>query len=52
MTAAAAHLDGWLVLALTQINDMPEQTVSRPLGVADLNDHLRAHPMPPRQHQR
>jgi hypothetical protein len=48
----SAHLAGWLVLALTQINDMPKQTVSRPLGVADLNDHLRAHPMNPRQHQR
>jgi hypothetical protein len=47
-----AHLDGWLVFALTQINHMPEQTVSRPLGVADLNDHLRAHPMHPRQRQR
>ena len=47
-----AHLDGWLVLALAQINDVAEQTVWRPLGVADLDDHLRAYPMYPRQHQR
>ena len=52
MTAAAAHLDGWLVLALTQINDMPEQTVSRPLGVADLDNHLGPDPMDPTEHQR
>jgi hypothetical protein len=38
----SAHLDGGLVLAFSQINDMPEQTVRRPLGVADLDDHLRA----------
>ena len=31
---------------------MPEQTVRRPLDEADLDDHLRPHPMHPRQHQR
>jgi hypothetical protein len=35
------------VLALTQIDDMPEQTVRRPLGVADLDHHLGAYPMHP-----
>ena len=47
-----AHVNCWLVLAFTQINDMPEQTIRRPLRVADLDDHLRADPMYPRQHQR
>jgi hypothetical protein len=31
---------------------MTEQTIRRPLSIADLDDHLRAHPMHPRQHQR
>jgi hypothetical protein len=31
---------------------MPEQTVRRPLSIADLDDHLRSHPMRPTEHQR
>ena len=52
MRAAAANLAGQLIFALAQIDDVSQQTVRRPLDVADLNDHLRAHPMHPRQHQR
>ena len=35
-----AYLDGRLVLALAQIDDMPEWAVRCPLGVADLDHHL------------
>jgi hypothetical protein len=45
MRWAAAHPAGQLILALAQIDDMPEQTIRRPLDVANLYDHLRAHPM-------
>src|SRR5580700_734654 len=48
----AAHLDRRLVLALAQIDDMPEQTVRRPLGIADLDHHFGPNPLHPRQHQR
>ncbi len=47
--SVAAHIGRRLVLALAQINHMPEQTVRRPLDVADLDDHLRPHPMYSRQ---
>ena len=47
MRQAAAHLDGQLVLALAQVDDMPEQTIRGPLDVTNLYDHLRAHPMDP-----
>ena len=42
------HLDGRLVLAFTQINDMPEQTIRRPRRVADFDDHFCSNPMNPR----
>jgi hypothetical protein len=45
MRWAAAHPAGQLILALAQVDDMPEQTIRRPLDVANLYDHLRAHPM-------
>jgi hypothetical protein len=46
--SVAAHVGCRLVLALSEIDDMPEQTVRRPLDVADLDHHLRAHPVHPR----
>jgi len=52
MRWAAAHLAGQLILALAQVDDMPEQTVRGPLDVTNLYDHLRAHPMDPAKHQR
>jgi hypothetical protein len=48
----AAHLDCRFVLALAQIHNMPEQTVRRPLDVADLGDHFGPDPMDPAKHQR
>ena len=38
---------GQLILALAQVDDMPEQTVRGPLDVTDLDDHFGAHPMDP-----
>ena len=52
MRWAAAHLAGQLILALAQVDDMPEQTVRGPLDVTNLYDYLRAHPMDPAKHQR
>ena len=52
MRWAAAHLAGQLILALAQVDDMPQQTVRGPLDVTNLYDHLRAHPMDPAKHQR
>jgi hypothetical protein len=52
MRWAAAHLAGQLILALAQVDDMPEQTVRSPLDVANLYDHFRANPMDPAKHQR
>ena len=52
MRWTAAHLGSQLILSLAQINDMPEQTVRRPLGIADLDDHFGPHPMDPAKHQR
>jgi hypothetical protein len=52
MRWAAAYLAGQLILALAQVDDVPEQTVRGPLDVANLYDHLRAHPMNPAKHQR
>src|SRR6201982_1330826 len=48
---AAAHLGSQLVLPLAQIDDVTQQTVRRPFDVADFDDHLRAHPMDPREHE-
>lgn len=45
------HVSRRFVLAFTQIDDVPEQTVRSPLNVADLDDHFRAHPMA-REHER
>jgi hypothetical protein len=39
-------------LALAQLDDMPEQTVRRPLDVADLDDHFGPYPMDAAKHQR
>ena len=50
MRWATAHLVGQLILALAQIDDMPEQTVRGPLDVTDLDDHFGAHPMDPAKH--
>jgi hypothetical protein len=52
MRWAAAHLAGQLILALAQVDDMPEQTVWRPFDIADLDDHFGPHPMDPAKHQR
>ena len=52
MRSATAHLDGQLILALTQIDNMPEQTVRRPFDIADLDDRFGLHPMDPAKHQR
>src|SRR6202023_2195317 len=52
MRWAAAHLAGQLILALAQVDDMPEQTVWRPFDIADLDDHIGLHPMDPAKHQR
>jgi hypothetical protein len=38
--SAAAHLDGQLILALAEVDDMPEQPVWCPFDIADLNDHF------------
>jgi hypothetical protein len=40
MRSFAADFDGRLILALAQIDDMSQQPVRRPFGVADLDDHL------------
>ena len=50
--SAAAHLDGQLILALAEVDDMPQQPVRRPFAVANFYNHLRAHPMDSREHQR
>src|SRR5437870_527386 len=47
MRWAAAHLAGQLILALAQVDDMPEQTVRRPFDIADLDDHFGPRPMHP-----
>ena len=47
----AAHISGRLVLALAQIDDMAEQPIWCHLDVRDLDDHFRAHPVDPREHQ-
>ena len=52
MRRAAAHLDGRLVLALTEIDDMSQQPVRRPFHIADPDDHFGPHPMDPAKHQR
>jgi hypothetical protein len=52
MRFAAAHLDGQLIWALTQVDDMPEQTVRRPLDVTHFYAHFGPHPMDPAKHQR
>src|SRR5438046_2103051 len=49
--SVTANFDCRLVLALTQIDDMPEKAVRRPFGVTDLDNHLGAHPMNPAEHQ-
>ena len=48
----SAHFDRRLVLALTHIDDMPEQAVRCPFGVTNLYDHLGGHPMNPAEHER
>jgi len=52
MRSAAAHLVRQLILALAKVDDVSQQTVRRPLDIADLDDHLRADPMDPREHKR
>ena len=42
------HISRRFILALAQIADMARQAVRRHLDVADLDDHLRSHPMDPR----
>src|SRR6516162_5389016 len=51
-STAAAHLHGQFVLAFTQVDNMSEQDIRRPLDVADLDDHIGPHPMDPAKHQR
>jgi hypothetical protein len=48
----SANITGRLVLALSQVNDMPKQTVRRPFGVADFDDHFVPDPMDSRQDKR
>lgn len=50
--SVSSNITGGFVLAFTEVHDMPKQTVWRPFGIADFDDHLRPHPMDPRQHQR
>ena len=49
--SAAMHLHGQLIVALAQINDVPQQTVRRPLDIADLDDHFGPYPMDPAKHR-
>jgi|SRR6516162_51645 len=48
----SAHVDGQLVFSLAEIHDMSEETIGRPFDERNFHDHLRAHPMHPREHQR
>ena len=43
----AVHFDCRFVLALAQVHHMSQQTVRRPLSIADLDDHFGPHPMDP-----
>ena len=48
---AVAHLAGQLILALAQIDDMPEQPFRGPFHVGNFHDHLRSDPMDAAKHQ-
>ena len=52
MRSAAAHLGRQLILALSQVHDMPQQAIGRPFHITDFDDHFRPHPMESAKHQR
>jgi hypothetical protein len=52
MKGSTANVDRQLVLSLAQIDDVPEQTIRRPLDVADLDDPLGPHSMDSAQYER
>jgi hypothetical protein len=45
------HIGSRLILALAQVDDMPEKAVRRPFGETNLYDHFRSHPMDPTEHE-
>ena len=49
---ATAHLCSQLILAFAQVHNVPEQAVRCPLDKTHFDDHFRAHPMHPREHER
>ena len=40
MRSIPPHFGRQLILALAQVDDMPQQTIRRPFDVADLDDHF------------
>src|SRR5690242_12375400 len=52
MRSVPTHLGSRLILALAQVNHVPEQTVRRPFDIADLDDHFGLDPMDPTKHER